>query len=100
MKKLLTALALTLTFTTNASEENKGEVDVCNQISELAERYMTLRQDGVSMSKLYKTAKGNKLVEKMVVDAYEVPKFSTDEYREIQVSKFKNRWFLNCVKSR
>lgn len=100
MKKLLTALALTLTFTANASEEKKSEVDVCNQISELAERYMTLRQDGVSMSKLYKTAKGNKLVEKMIVDAYEVPKFSTDEYREIQVSKFKNRWFLNCVKSR
>lgn len=52
------------------------------------------------MADIYGTANGSKLVELMIVKAYETPQFGTEKYKLEQVSKFKNEWFLSCIKSK
>lgn len=101
MKKLILALSIAaLSFTANAEDKPSEKITLCKELSTLAERYMTLRQSGASMADVYGTASGNKLVELMITQAYEVPQFGTEKYKLEQVSKFKNEWFLSCIKSK
>ena len=101
MKTLILATALTaLSFTAIAEDKPSDKLTLCKELSTLAERYMTLRQSGTSMADIYSTANGNKIVELMITQAYEVPQFSTKKYKLEQVSKFKNEWFLSCIKSK
>ena len=101
MKTLILATALTaLSFTAIAEDKPSDKLTICKELSTLAERYMTLRQSGTSMADIYSTASGNKILELMITQAYEVPQFSTKKYKLEQVSKFKNEWFLSCIKSK
>ncbi|ADM26673.1 hypothetical protein PP589_gp21 [Pseudoalteromonas phage HS5] len=100
MKTLILATTLTvLSFTANA-EVNKEEKATCKDMSELAGRYMTLRQSGAPMADIYSTAGDSKIIELMIIKAYEVTRFNTKEFRDRQVIKFKNDWFLACIKNK
>lgn len=97
MKKLLTAIALLSTSFIAQAEESKGMS--CKEISEFAGSIMQARQQGTPMSDLYDIANGSKVIESLIILAYEVPKFNTAEYKQREVSKFKNELFLACVKN-
>ena len=98
--KTLTALTLAILMalsTTAAAEEEQAS---CEQIAELAKSIMTARQKGgVSMGALVGIAKGNALIEKMVVEAFESGRYSTKEIQDRQISEFRDKWFLWCFKS-
>jgi len=101
MKALILATTLAaLSFTANAEGKPSEKLTLCKELSTLAERYMTLRQSGTSMADIYGTANGSELLELMIVQAYEKPQFGTEKYKLEQVSKFKNEWFLSCIKSK
>jgi len=101
MKALILATTLAaLSFTANAEDKPSDKASSCKKISELAGRYMDLRQSGVPMADIYGTANGSELLELMIVQAYEKPQFGTEKYKLEQVSKFKNEWFLSCIKSK
>ena len=97
MKKLLTAIAILSTSFIAQAEESKGMS--CKDISEFAGSVMQIRQQGTPMSDLYERANGSKVIESLIILAYEVPKFSTAEYKQREVNKFKNEFFLTCVKN-
>ena len=101
MKTLILAVALTtLPFTAIAEEAVKDKISVCKSLSDLSGRYMTLRQSGTSMADIYHTANGDDVIELMIEQAYEVERYNTKKYRDDEIVKFKNEWFLSCIKSK
>ena len=98
--KALTALTLAiliaLSTTALAAEEEQAS---CDQIANVAKSVMSGRQAGVSMGAMVGIAKGNALIEKMVVEAFESGRYSTKEIQDRQISEFRDKWFLWCFKS-
>ncbi|MBT2965626.1 hypothetical protein [Vibrio anguillarum] len=39
------------------------------------------------------------LYKKIVIDAYDQPLFTVDEYKQIQSAEFSNKWYSACLKS-
>lgn len=97
MKKLILAVAL-LTLA------NVGYTAPCSEIAKLAESIMTSRQSNIDMVKMYAIADkaggatGN-VTKAITKAAYSRPLYSTQEYKEKHIRKFKNDVFLQCLKS-
>jgi hypothetical protein len=102
MKILIVAMALLAALSTTASAELTG----CKLHSYLAGEIMTSRQSGQQMATLIDIAKAEadnsravQLAQLIVVDAYESPRFSTENYKARAISEFKNKWYLRCFKA-
>jgi len=50
------------------------------------------------MSKIMKVSGSDEIGRKIVVDAYERSRFSTESYQKKSIENFKNEWFLSCFK--
>lgn len=96
MKKLILIMALSLSFATNA-DDKPDKLKLCKSLSNLAEKIMTNRQSGVDMVDMYEIA-SNSIAETMVTMAFDRPRFSSEQYRQGEVSRFKNLWFRECIK--
>ena len=98
--KTLTALTLAILMALSTTALAEGEEQAsCDQIANVAKSVMSGRQGGVSMGTLVGIAKGNALIEKMVVEAFESGRYSTKEIQDRQISEFRDKWFLWCFKS-
>jgi len=99
--KALTALtlAILMALSTTALAAEGEEQASCEQIADVAKSVMSGRQGGVSMGALVGIAKGNALIEKMVVEAFESGRYSTKQVQDRQISEFRDKWFLWCFKS-
>jgi hypothetical protein len=97
---------LFLTLLASASQSEASDNGVCKAISEIASVVMQARQIGVPMADLmdvfhkddYKESEIN-LIKKMVINAYEQPKFSTTKVQGETITEFSNQWHLSCVKN-
>ncbi|MCP3909128.1 MAG: hypothetical protein GY712_14060 [Oceanicoccus sp.] len=94
MKK--TILALTLIASMPATAQVS---EFCKSIADMAETIMEKRQDGVKMIDMLNLVKDNKLIETIVLDAYDFPKFSINENKQEMVSDFSDRWLMACIKN-
>lgn len=68
----------------------------CKQIGAFAAKIMQVRQVGVPMSDSMAVVKDRELYRMMVMEAYEVPSYGTDTFREREVNEFRNKWELIC----
>lgn len=81
--------------------------DVCKETYDIAEKVMIYRQAGVPMPIQMKFAdelKGlnsetKQTVRDIVQEAYEEPKYSTQDYQDKSVKEFSNSWYLKCYKA-
>jgi len=97
--KLCWALsALVLILAIYAGSAKAEEKDHCLQISSLAESIMTGRQMGLPMSKMMGVTDLD-LARTMVIEAYEHPRFSTEQVKKRAIGDFRDRWYLACVKA-
>ncbi len=87
----------TLSFTVTAEDNQNDKLNLCKSLSSLAGTIMTNRQDGVDMVDMYELATSS-MAKTMVTMAFDRPKFSSEQYRQGEVSRFKNLWFRECVK--
>ena len=94
MKK--TILALTLIASMPATAQVS---EFCKSITDISETIMEKRQDGVKMIDMLNLVKDNGVVKDIVLDAYDFPKFSTDENKREMVSDFSDRWLMACIKN-
>ena len=105
MKKLILFAALT------ASAAQAKEADwfqVCATFSTISGGIMEARQVGVEMQDLIaavsKTDEGKEQSDmtkdmiKVVIAAYEQPRYESPEAQRMMVTDFKNEWFLKCTK--
>lgn len=74
----------------------------CKSVSGLAESVMKSRQAGISMSSLMDMASDPAIkdtVSAMIMDAYEQPRFSTDQMKQETIADFRDAWYLKCAKA-
>jgi hypothetical protein len=80
--------------------------DQCKIIGELAETIMKKRQEGVDLTTMLNIAGSEGTSEavanvsrKLVIIAYGHPEYSTEEYKQRAIRKFKTEVMIECYKS-
>lgn len=96
MKKQIIAAIIITAISTPALAETWQEK--CEVIGELAHVIMKTRQDGASMPSAMKTANGYKLAELMVSEAYDEPRYGSEEYKANATNDFRDKWYSDCYK--
>jgi len=73
----------------------------CGSVGELATTIMESRQSGVSMAKMMGAVSGeeNSLAEKLIISAYDSPRYSTERMQKRTVEEFRDEVYLECVKA-
>jgi len=67
----------------------------CNFFGLEAEMIMEARQNGKNMGDVIKSWSSSK---ELVIEAYEQPRFHTEENKKIAIQKFTNKAILECYK--
>jgi hypothetical protein len=87
-----------------------SKTEQCTEIELLANTIMTVRQAGVSMSKIMKSINTVELISEndilmnelgttLIVEAYEMSRFSSESYKKRAIEDFSNKAFLTCFKT-
>ena len=98
MKNLITAAALTLSFTAFAEE---AQTDVCDGLNRMARSIMNARQSGMEMRQLIEVVRGNEASEiaiEIIIRAYEMPRFSVEKNKQNAIKDFQNEIYLQCIR--
>ena len=71
---------------------------LCDQVDSLAQTIMERRQNGMPARDMYDAmgADGNDIAAQMIDEAYDKPRYQTDDMKEQTVQEFRNRWFQIC----
>ena len=94
MKKLI---ALTVLFAISAPAIADP---LCTQVSELAALTMKNRQNGVTLAQALPTAGDSKLLQRMVIDAYQKGAMRSPDNMIRQQQDYANEWVLDCLRNR
>lgn len=97
MKKSLISITMLLSATAGAASD-----DHCTNIAMLAESVMDSHQAGVSISEVLGSAKEagiEGIIQPMVIEAYDSPRFSTEPMKKKKVGEFRDKWHLRCLKT-
>jgi hypothetical protein len=73
-------------------------MDLCKGYGQLAKAIMEGRQSGADMAGAMEIANENPQIQKLVVAAYEQPRYSSEERKKRQVADFGNDTYLQCIK--
>lgn len=96
MKKILFALLVSLSLAAGAQNATAQR---CAKLGELASSVMEARQGGVPFTKMIELAEGNKLVEAIVVEAFKIPRYSSEPYQRKAISDFVEKVEVTCYSS-
>jgi hypothetical protein len=103
---IIVSIVLTLLLFSNSvlSEEipYQKKLQICEKISNTGATYMQGRQVGVPMSQfmnsqLHESIKP--LMHRIIIMAYEKPRYNTDSVINETIEDFKNEVYLYCIKS-
>jgi hypothetical protein len=94
MKRLLIAVTAALMMSSAQAKEP------CAVLGELARTVMDSRQLGVALSKLMDIVKDDSLSKRIVLDAYEQPRYQAEEFKRAAVEDFGNKWEIMCYQAR
>ena len=93
MKKLLLATILTIGSMSAFADEQKDE---CLFAHQLATVIMKNRQLEEELPRMIKIANGNKVIEQVVLMAYDRPAFSLEKNQKREVKEFANKIYAQC----
>ena len=94
MKKLILTLSAALLATAAYADP------VCESLGGYARTVMESRQLGVPLSKVMGVVKGDSIATKIALDAYEQPRFQSEEFRQTAIEDFGNKWETTCYRAR
>jgi poly-D-alanine transfer protein DltD len=102
MKSMILCLAVLalLPATGQAEKSFKERMEACKAIEKLAESVMSARQRGVAMSKMLEIVNDgepNELVNAMVMDAWDKPRYSTERHQQRSISDYRDAAFGACM---
>lgn len=102
MKKIIVALIMASASVAAQAAPPSDWKDRCKSAEKLAAGLMELRQEGVPLSIVLDSIKGNaafdKMVEGLALDAWEVPVVDDAAWKKTMISQFRDKWYLECVK--
>jgi hypothetical protein len=103
IKTILITLTCGLIFAcTNIQAEESPQIltvsklEYCNIASKMGGTILQERYTGMSLQKALNKAENDKLVIAIVLDAYDVPWFSTKEHQEKAIQRFEEILFMDC----
>jgi len=73
-----------------------GTEDPCITLGVLSTTVMDARQRGVSLGDIMTAAQGNDILQAITLAAYQVPRFTTEEYQQQAIADFGNEIMLAC----
>ncbi|MGP5535311.1 hypothetical protein ACTXMF_12090 [Psychrobacter celer] len=90
--------------------EKKLDNSMCDSVIPVAEKVMRARQDGIAISNALDFANGikdgtpateavSRITKQMVIEAYSMPSFSTDSYKDDAVREFGAKQYLACMRA-
>jgi len=97
MKTLITLILLAISTTVAAEPSpslQKKLVKYCTAYSGFAGAVMKYRQVGSSRASLFEMAEG---FESLVIEAYRVPRYTTERYIVDSVKEFEDTTFIDCI---
>lgn len=98
MKIIILAVLILFTFNIKA-EEQVTKKQMCTVFHELAKAIVESRYRGVDIIKALDISSGNKLAQQIVIEAYKLPKFSTESNQTEQAVNFANKVYLTCIEN-
>ena len=99
MKKLLLAITIaTLSTGVMAADKKPTQQEYCAGIAEFAKTAMTVRQNGLPLVKALEFSP-IPLTTTILLQAYDISKFSTQEYKLNAITEFQNSWMVGCLQS-
>lgn len=78
----------------------KSEREGCDAVSHMAKTVMQQRQQGMSISEMMKHDQGQDWIRKVMMDAYDEPRYSTSEYQQETIVEFSNKYHLLCLRGK
>lgn len=96
--KMWTVVVSVLLFALTAPVKSEEKVS-CEDIATNVALIMQLRQEGAAMDTVYNIFKESPVWQKVVIQAYEVPRYMVDSNRQREILRFKNEALLACYKS-
>lgn len=97
-KALFAAVILAVIFASPIhAEEPRSWKEQCQIVADYAEVVMTDRQNGEPMSKAMERS-DNYVAEKLVIEAYEEPRWNNDTQKSGAIADFRDRWYLKCAR--
>lgn len=73
----------------------------CNTVALMAEKVMTVRQNGANLSDVLSIFEGNTPTAKggraMAKEAFALPRYMTEKHKAVTVEEFRTRWHLKCL---
>ena len=73
---------------------------ICTGYGDLAYEIMSLHQSGVSLSKTLQAVGDEPIVRKMIIIAYDMSRYPTEEMRRETAEWFRDRMMLACLEQR
>lgn len=93
MKSIITAAIIAMATSAQAQE------DPCPAFGGLAETMMIARQSGLPMSQMMELAGEEDIFRRMVIDAYDRPRYGTEEIQRLEIQDFRNEIEMDCYRS-
>lgn len=97
-------LALNICILTSASARSQTNDEVCVLMAKHAETIMRSRQSGASLTGMLEIAHNTdypglaEIGRALVISAFEVPRFNSDEVKQQQINDFRDKVHLACIK--
>jgi hypothetical protein len=97
--------AISETKPAEKTDSGAADIQACGAIGKLAKSIMERRQEGVSMNDMMQAGQNvdesiRTITKRIVIAAYELPRYSTQEVIDRTVSDFENEIYLECIKVR
>jgi len=92
-----------LALASPAAAQDTDMIDTCSHAAGLAETIMVGRQSGVPVSDALQNVlplipdESRGLMQRIILAAYEHPRFSTEKYQQREITEFQNSVFLSCM---
>jgi hypothetical protein len=105
MKKITLAIAALLASTSAFAQTASSEA-VCTKLSQLSAQIMKNRQAGTPLSGMMEVtskstnAEVNRVTRKILLLAYDEPRFGTESYQQRSINDFSNKIMLACLKGK
>ncbi|MDQ2139586.1 hypothetical protein RBI14_15580 [Alcaligenaceae bacterium B3P038] len=98
--RILASAALVLCVMSSAQAAEK---DFCKYLEGYAKISMDANQTGIPLSDLLKLIKDNgnesELVNDIAMDAYDVPRYSSEKLQQESIVEYQNRIYLKCLRA-
>lgn len=102
--KIILAVVFVCMQTLAMADTTQDKEEYCSDIAELAYNIQGARQSGASPERLLaiantaETPSLKKLVKTITLQAFEVPRFSTEQFQQQASNDFRESMFLRCMK--